>query len=159
MVQHLDGFCIFGIFHNLISYPLSQHSCLARGVIVWPVILFFQFPGGLGVGFCAFPGGVLRALWLVGFWEEAHLGMWSLSYCDGMVWDRGRVWNDVPAILQRFDVVVFIVCHPFLFQLLVSSESFHWLGEKTSRNGQSSSFLCRRFQECCLVMQLSLVCS
>ena len=99
VVQHFDSFCIVDMPHNLIPYLLCQHLCLARRVIVWPMTLFFQFPDGLGVGFCTFPIGVLRALWFVDPWEDAHLGMWVLSYGDSMVWDRVRVWGNVPPIL------------------------------------------------------------
>ena len=113
---------------------------------------FFQFPSDFGVWFCTFPLGFCNP------WEKAHLSIWPLNNSDSIVWDRGRGGGDAAAIRQRSDVVVCIVCHLLLFQLLVSGESFHWLGKMTSQNGQSSSFLCRRFPECYLIMGSGIVC-
>ena len=48
--------------------------------------------------------------------------MWPLIYSDGIVWVRGRVWGDVPAILQRFYVLVFV-----LSSFAVSFSSFWWV--------------------------------
>ena len=44
VVQHFDGFYIISMPHNLISYLLCQHSCLARRVIVWPVFSIPRWP-------------------------------------------------------------------------------------------------------------------
>ena len=72
--------------HNLISCLLCQHSCLARRVIVWYVTLFFQIPGCLGVGFCAFPVGCWR------YYDLLALEKKPILICDH--WVMVIVWSE-----------------------------------------------------------------
>ena len=57
VVQHLDGFCIVGMPHNLISYLLFQHSCLARIVSLLQIPALNKFLRGV------FPEGWGRLFW------------------------------------------------------------------------------------------------
>lgn len=69
--------------------------------------------------------------------------------------ETGQGCVDVLANLQRSDVIVLscVIFCCFSHQFL--GTPFHWLEVMASQKGQSSSFLCQRFQRCCLAM---LVC-
>ena len=129
----LDGFCIVGMPHNLISYLLFQQSCLTDGLacdfvfsiprLPWCRILRISRRSIKGTMVCCplrrSPSsyGIIELWW----WYCLRQGS-CLRRCSGH-----------PAEFWCRSFCTF-VCHPLLFHWLVSAESFHWLGKKTSWN-------------------------